>query len=220
MICSLLACFVLAQRFLCRDSSYGIPDEIEGSIVGLAVKVAILLVGPYPFIEDVTFDMGVISSYPGDYQYKLNHLLTIISFFKNACFMGILLTYSKYMRPRSYRISMMYGSNPGSIYALRAIFKESPFSVVLAAFSTSIVIFTFAFRVAEWKVYPSSGAGTVYSNMVWMTMITMTTVGYGDFAPQTSIGRVIGSLCVTWGGLLLSVMVVVLTKAFSLSKST
>lgn len=134
--------------------------------------------------------------------------------------MSLLLTYSKYMRPRSFRISIMYGSNPGSIYALRAIFKESPFSVVIATFSTSIVLFSFAFRVAEWKVYPSSGAGTVYSNMVWMTMITMTTVGYGDIVPHTYIGKILGSLCVTWGGLLLSVMVVVLTNAFALNKST
>lgn len=55
MVCSFLACFVLAQRFLCKDSSYGLPDEIESSYVGLALKVAILLVGPYPFIESVTF---------------------------------------------------------------------------------------------------------------------------------------------------------------------
>lgn len=178
------------------------------------------MTGPYFCLEDVTFDIGAIHSIPGDYQYKINHLLTIVNFFKNFGFMGILLTYSKYMQPRSFRISMMYGSNPGSIFALRAIFKESPFSVVLAVFSTSIMIFSFAFRVAEWKAYASSGAGTVYSNMVWMTMITMTTVGYGDIAPLTSIGRVIGSLCVTWGALLLSVMVVVLTNAFSLNKST
>ena len=188
--------------------------------MGFAFKVAILLMGPYPFIEDVTFDIGGISSLPGECLYKVNHMLTIISFFKNVCFMDILLTYSKYMQPRSFRISMMYGSSPGSIYALRAIFKESPFSVVLAVFSTSIFIFSFAFRVAEWKVYAASGAGTVYSNMVWMTMITMTTVGYGGIAPLTSIGRIIGSLCVTWGALLLSVMVVVLTNAFSLNKST
>ena len=63
MVCSLLTCFVLAQRFLCRDSSYGIPDEIESSTAWLTLKVALLLVGPYPFIEDVTFDMGAISSY-------------------------------------------------------------------------------------------------------------------------------------------------------------
>lgn len=168
----------------------------------------------------MTFDIGEINSIPGDYQYKANHMLTIINFFKNFGFMGVLLTYSKYMRPRSFRISEMYGSNSGSIFALRAIFKESPFSVVLAVFSTSILIFSFAFRVAEWQVYGSSGAGTVYSNMVWMTMITMTTVGYGDIVPQTPIGRIIGSLCVTWGALLLSVMVVVLTNAFSLNKST
>lgn len=52
-----------------------------------------------------------------------------------------------------------------------------------------------------------------------MTLITMTTVGYGDYTPFTSIGKAIGCLCVVWGALMLSVMVVVLTKAFELKRS-
>lgn len=50
-------------------------------------------------------------------------------------------------------------------------------------------------------------------------MITMTTVGYGDYAPQTPVGRIIGGLCVIWGGLFLSVTVVVVTRGFSMNKS-
>jgi voltage-gated potassium channel len=56
--------------------------------------------------------------------------------------------------------------------------------------------------------------------MIWMTMTTMTTVGYGDYVPQTPVGRIIGSLCITWGALILSVTVVVLTSAFSMNRST
>ncbi len=47
----------------------------------------------------------------------------------------------------------------------------------------------------------------------------MTTVGYGDIAPETDIGRMLGLLCVIWGGFLVSVMVVVLTNTFNLNQS-
>lgn len=52
-----------------------------------------------------------------------------------------------------------------------------------------------------------------------MTVITMTSVGYGDYSPKTPIGRLIGALCVSWGVLIVSVMVVVLTNAFSMNRS-
>ncbi len=82
-------------------------------------------------------------------------------------------------------------------------------------------MFTFSFRIAENIVYSSEFTSmNIYSNMAWMTFITMTTVGYGDFTPKTQIGRLIGVLCLSWGVLILSVMVVVLTRAFSMNRST
>jgi voltage-gated potassium channel len=58
-----------------------------------------------------------------------------------------------------------------------------------------------------------------YSNIIWMTIVTMTTVGYGEFVPKTEAGRILGSLCVTWGVLIVSIMVVVLTNTFSMNRS-
>lgn len=55
--------------------------------------------------------------------------------------------------------------------------------------------------------------------MIWMTIITMTTVGYGDYTPKTEVGRLIGAVCVSWGVLIVSVMVVVLTNAFRMDRS-
>ena len=59
----------------------------------------------------------------------------------------------------------------------------------------------------------------MYSDMAWMTVITMTSVVYGDYTPKTPVGRIIGALCVSWGVLIVSVMVVVLTNTFSMNRS-
>ena len=56
--------------------------------------------------------------------------------------------------------------------------------------------------------------------MAWMTVVTMTTMGYGDFCPYTILGRVIAVLCGIWGAFIVSVMVVVLTKTLALDRST
>jgi hypothetical protein len=48
-------------------------------------------------------------------------------------------------------------------------------------------------------------------NSMWCTIITMATVGYGDFYPETHIGRLIAILACIWGNFLISLMVVSLT---------
>jgi voltage-gated potassium channel Kch len=53
-------------------------------------------------------------------------------------------------------------------------------------------------------------------NSVWLTIITMTTVGYGDFYPRTTIGRIIDVVLVIWGIFIVSLMVVVLTNALNM----
>lgn len=44
----------------------------------------------------------------------------------------------------------------------------------------------------------------------------MTTVGYGDYFPRTTIGRVIDIVLVVWGIFIVSLMVVVLTNALNM----
>ena len=50
-------------------------------------------------------------------------------------------------------------------------------------------------------------------NSIWCTIITMTTIGYGDFFPRTSIGRSIIVVLTIWGAFVVSLMVVVLNNA-------
>lgn len=47
----------------------------------------------------------------------------------------------------------------------------------------------------------------------------MTTVGYGDFFPRTTFGRLIDVLLVVWGIFIVSLMVVVLTNALNMDAS-
>lgn len=41
-------------------------------------------------------------------------------------------------------------------------------------------------------------------NAMWLVLITQTTVGYGDFFPNGSFGRVIIAMSAIWGGIILS----------------
>ncbi len=48
----------------------------------------------------------------------------------------------------------------------------------------------------------------------WYALISMTTVGYGDLVPETGIGKLIGSICIISGVLILSLPIVVIVDNF------
>lgn len=56
-----------------------------------------------------------------------------------------------------------------------------------------IFIFGYAVRICEAPLLRISGPGpndlSLYVNTMWNIIITMTTVGYGDFYARTDIGR-------------------------------
>lgn len=124
---------------------------------------------------------------------------------------------SQYMNPRAYRLGRMTGVSPDLLPAVRSLFKERPFSFIIIVFLTSVALFAYSFRVAEHE-FLSIDMPTAYSNVTWMTIITMTTIGFGDISPKTPLGRFVASLCVTWGVFIVAIMVAVLTNILSLNR--
>lgn len=51
---------------------------------------------------------------------------------------------------------------------------------------------------------------------MWNIIITMTTVGYGDFYPKTNFGRFVGVITAFWGVFFVSLFVVALTNILEL----
>lgn len=50
----------------------------------------------------------------------------------------------------------------------------------------------------------------------WFSVVTMTTIGYGDLVPRSALGRVIGSLCALAGVLTIALPVPVIVSNFSM----
>jgi len=50
----------------------------------------------------------------------------------------------------------------------------------------------------------------------WWTLITMTSVGYGDFYPETAVGYIVGGLCAITGLVITALPVAVIGSNFNM----
>ena len=95
---------------------------------------------------------------------------------------------------------------------MKAELKERPYTVVISVLFISIMFFGAALRTAERPFMKVSGKDWDYIwNGMWCIIITMATVGYGDFYPTTHLGRVVDVIACFWGTFLVSLMVLSLT---------
>jgi len=89
---------------------------------------------------------------------------------------------------------------------LLRVFNNKRLRTVLSLILFFIVLFGFIFFTAEPDVKS-------FSDGLWWALVTITTVGYGDITPMTSIGRLVASALMFLGlGLIASLTAVISVK--------
>ena len=128
--------------------------------------------------------------------------------------------YSKFRTPRSQRVCKMNGANANSWFAIKCMIQAKPIQSVAYAFCLGILVLGYSLRVFEQPIdeYSQKEFANL-GNAIWCVIITMTTVGYGDYYPVTIGGRFIGFIACLYGVLIVSLMVVTITGHLYLDDS-
>lgn len=56
-----------------------------------------------------------------------------------------------------------------------------------------------------------------FFNSLYVVLITLTTVGYGDITPHTIPGKIIIMFCALWGAFMISILVLTVGSYFNLN---
>uniref|UniRef100_A0A0N4ZAL1 BTB domain-containing protein n=1 Tax=Parastrongyloides trichosuri TaxID=131310 RepID=A0A0N4ZAL1_PARTI len=97
-------------------------------------------------------------------------------------------------------------------------FKASAKELMLLVFFLVLGIVVFAslvYYAERVEVNPGNQFQSIPLGL-WWAIVTMTTVGYGDMSPQTSMGRLVGSLCAIMGVLTIALPVPVIVSNFAM----
>lgn len=238
----ILFTFVHYYLVLTKKKKEGILSETDGLfssglIKYLAIELFVLFWTNPPYIN--YFFTGTMEGY--DFAFSLGGVICIINMFKSYLVIRVYTYFSKWTTETATSLCNNWGVNPGVHFAFKAELKYRPFSILTIIFIAIMISFGFALRTFEFFAvskgidYTSlKGNGNDqdylkdFINSIWIIVLTMTTVGYGDFVPSENYGRVICVISCILGMLLVSVIVVSLAiisefseeekKAYSLLK--
>uniref|UniRef100_A0A1I8GHG7 Ion_trans domain-containing protein n=1 Tax=Macrostomum lignano TaxID=282301 RepID=A0A1I8GHG7_9PLAT len=96
-------------------------------------------------------------------------------------------------------------------YTLQSCASELGF--LLFSMSMAVIIFATVMYYAE-KNQPDTGFSSIPASF-WYTIVTMTTLGYGDIVPATIMGKIVGGVCSLSGVLVIALPVPVIVSNFS-----
>ena len=183
---------------------------LEGLLIGIA---------PYPGLEDVSFS----ETYPDrevTVDLPFNVLLLATAMITRLyLIIRFLLSASRYRNSRMQRLCLINGTEATFMYSLKAFKNDSPYTFISASMVVPLIVCGYALRMFERPLIPTSGQDfNNLGNCIWCVIITMTTVGYGDYFPISNFGRIIGILACLWGVFIVSIFVVTLTNLLEFTK--
>lgn len=152
-------------------------------------------------------------------NYYYNDIFAILTLVRTYHLVRLYSVFSKYRTERAYRICKNNGKFSGTSWAVKCLVNDDPIKVTAAMMVSGILIGGFCFRIFERPLYVESGYDfSDYANSMWLVIVTMTTVGYGDFFPNSLPGRIVGLVICIWGVLVISMMVIMVSNSLKLGK--
>ena len=129
------------------------------------------------------------------------------------------INYSIFTDHYANAVSKDHGVKCNVRFALKCILKTQHIKIAFIAFIASNVVLGFALKIFERPFWAMKGRieFEYMSTSIWLIFITMTTIGFGDYAPNTFAGRIVCTFAGLWGVFICSLVVVCLYGLLDLS---
>ena len=102
-----------------------------------------------------------------------------------------------------------HGFTANTRFAFKWFLLRYPGITVVTTLTTSILIISYIGRIVErpFSQIETGWDADPFINNVYLTVITMATVGFGDFVPYTTLGKIVAIFTAFWGGFIISLLV-------------
>ena len=150
--------------------------------------------------------------------YQLVPIISCIMMFRIYHLVRCFFNMSKFKTSRFQRLCKIYGTNTDNWFTFKCMMKENPVLIITCMFALGIFLGAYALYVFESPTKEFGGKDfTKFGNAIWCVIVTMATVGYGDFYPITVPGRIAGFFTCLWGVVTMSLTAVTFSNLLSLN---
>ncbi|XP_047431718.1 potassium voltage-gated channel subfamily D member 2-like isoform X2 [Mugil cephalus] len=185
-----------ALAFFCLDTACVMIFTVEYLLRMLAAP------SRYKFVKSVMSVIDVVAIMP----YYIGLVMT-----DNEDVSGAFVTLRVFRVFRIFKFSRHSAGLRILGYTLKSCASELGF--LLFSLTMAIIIFATVMFYAE-----KGSSATKFTSIptaFWYTIVTMTTLGYGDMVPKTIMGKIFGSICSLSGVLVIALPVPVIVSNFS-----
>lgn len=180
------------------------------------LKCVFILIQPWWFLSDATYK-DYYNEKSKDLIFQWNDFLTVMQIFFTMFPIYIyIIELTNWTDPKAQRCCSIFGVKANFLFGLKALMLQEPITVVLSSFLFSLLQLSLSLQIFEREIDPEF---RFITTSMWNVVITLTTVGYGDYFPQTNAGRFIGIITAFWGVFFVSLFVVALTNTLDLEES-
>lgn len=182
-------------------------------------EIILAAITPLPFIVNSTFEETNVN-YDKNVRYRYNDFLLVFSFIKLYIPCRFVLMSSYFQSSRAQRVTEMNGHKASYLFSIKCLTKDSPYLFVITNLLLCTFVFGYTIRIFDTDLNEESNHDfDQFRNPLWLTLVTMTTVGYGDFFSKSTPSRLLGIIIAFLGVYLTSLFVVTLSNALQWEKS-
>jgi hypothetical protein len=164
----------------------------------------------------------------GQYTYNTDSLVLVLSMTKLYYFSKLFNNFSIWKSKKVAIIGRENQVSVGTAFVFKAQLKQRPYITLLMILVFLVLVFSFIIRIFEYSYtddeknigakHISNGNFKRFSDNVWLVIITMLTIGYGETVPGTHFGRAIAAIAAVFGMLVISTLIVTLSSVVDLNR--
>ena len=195
---------------------YSVHDNFLATGKWTQIGLEMGVIWPHPMLwlegfgadHEVNVNTSVLHFPTISVTYSVNAILSVWALLRLYYVLRLLFIHTLYSSSRAQRVCRMNGGSAGQTFILRCLLKKSPYTLVFSFLAFGVLMGAYAIRIFERPMSPHTAMDfSSYANCIWYCLITMLTIGYGDYYAVTTPGRVVALGVCIWGVVLVSVMV-------------
>ncbi|CDW88462.1 small-conductance calcium-activated potassium channel protein [Stylonychia lemnae] len=226
-LCTICVVFAIVSRYLLT-----LQWQIEKKLLlpldnlittkyykSMMIEIFCSILSPLPGLENMTY-IEDYSDREVTVELRINVLLLCTAMIiRLYLIIRFALSFSRYRNSRMQRLCMINGTEATFMYSMKAFKQDRPYVFISGSLVVPLIVCGYGMRMFERPLIPVSGQDfDSLGNCIWCVIITMATVGYGDYFPISNFGRIVGILACLWGVFIVSIFVVTLNNLLEFSK--